>query len=56
MSRDPSTLTDDDLPTMTDLEAADYYFANRHRLDEIFDGEPVEFVVSSNLRVAGGAS
>lgn len=33
---------------MTEEEEAAYYAANRHRLDEIFDGETVEFVVPEN--------
>lgn len=44
--RDPSTLTDADLPTMTEEEEALYYEANAHRLDEIFDEDAkVEFEV-----------
>lgn len=44
--RDPSTLTDADLPTMTEEEEALYYEANAHRLDEIFDARAkVEFEV-----------
>lgn len=44
--RHPSTLTDDDLPTMTELELALYYEANSHRLHEIFDAEDtVEFAM-----------
>ena len=44
--RDPSTLTDADLPTMTEEEEALYYEANAHRLNEIFDeGAKVEFEV-----------
>ncbi|MFC7876878.1 hypothetical protein [Isoptericola sp. NPDC057391] len=35
--RDPSTLTDADLPSMTRAERAAYYEANAHRLDELFD-------------------
>lgn len=35
--RDPSTLTDEDIPTMSEEERALYYDANAHRLDEIFD-------------------
>lgn len=41
--RDPADLTDADLPTMSDAERAEYYYANRNRLDELFDDEPVEF-------------
>jgi uncharacterized protein (DUF1778 family) len=42
--RDPATLTDAHLPTMTEQEEALYYEANAHRLDELFDGDrPVEF-------------
>jgi hypothetical protein len=49
--RDPSTLTDADLPTMTEEEEALYYEANAHRLDQIFDEDAkVEF------EVLGGAT
>lgn len=37
LPRDPATLTDDDLPTMSEAEKAAYYEANAHRLGEIFD-------------------
>jgi hypothetical protein len=44
--RDPSTLTDADLSTMTEEEEARYYEVNAHRLDEIFDEDAkVEFEV-----------
>lgn len=42
--RDPADLTDEDLATMSEAERAEYYYANRDRLDELFDGEPEEFV------------
>jgi hypothetical protein len=52
LPRHPSTLTDDDLPTMTELELALYYEANAHRLHEIFDDEDtVDFAM-----VDGGVS
>lgn len=44
--RDPSTLTDADLPTMTEEEVAQYYEVNAHRLHEIFDEtENVKFEI-----------
>lgn len=49
--RDPATLTDADLPTMTEEEQALYYEANAHRLDEIFDGGTQEFTASEDLSV-----
>lgn len=35
--------TDGDLATMSESERADYYFTNRRRIAEIFDGETAEF-------------
>jgi len=47
--RDVTKLTDDDIPTMTIDEEVAYYEANADRLDEIFDGEPVQFVSDPDI-------
>lgn len=51
--RDPATLTDADIPTMTEEERALYYEANRHRIGEIFDGAArVTFIAAADEVVA----